>query len=253
MSTARHPGPLFERLDLRDRRGVFADRTEAGRALAAFLLEHPEELALSPGGQEGRGPASGADSISPLVLAIPAGGVPVGIAVARALGWRLDLHLVRKLPLPDNSEAGFGALTLDGELLLDQEFVAGLGLSQSDIDRQRRKVAADLEERNAIFREGRPPPEVTGRRIILTDDGLASGATMLLALRSLRRRGASLMVVAVPTAPRFTLARVREAADAVFCLNVRAGPTFAVADAYRLWRDLDRAEIVELLKEQRAR
>jgi len=213
---------------LRDRESVFADRDEAGERLADLLAGY-----------------RGTDAI---LLAIPSGGVPVGVAIADRLGLPFDLLIIRKIPVPGNTEAGFGALSLEGDLLLNDLLVADLGLSPAQIERLAAPVRAELRARNTLFREDRPLPDLAGRTVILVDDGLASGATMLAAVRLVSRRQPAEMVVAVPTAPRRTVERLALEVGRVICPNIRYGPTFAVASAYRNWHDLSRQEVRELLR-----
>jgi predicted phosphoribosyltransferase len=112
-------------------------------------------------------------------------------------------------------------------------------------------VKAELAARNRIFREDRPWPELKGRVVILADDGLASGYTMMTAARMVRRRNPEKIVVAVPTASLHTIRLVAEEVDMIICPNIRTGSYFAVADAYRNWYDLSRDEVVDLLKKHK--
>ena len=221
------PAEIIEDMELHDRESVFADRQEAGENLADLLA-----------GYRGR------DAI---VLAIPSGGVPVGLVVAERLGVPFDLLVIRKIPIPGNTEAGFGALTLEGDLLLNDLLVAELGLSPTEIERLAAPVRAELRARNALFREDRPLPDLAGRTVLLVDDGLASGLTMLAGIRLVRRRQPAEMVIAVPTAARRTVERLAPEVDRIFCPNIRAGRIFAVASAYRDWCDLSRQEVLKML------
>jgi len=180
------------------------------------------------------------------VLAVPAGGVPVGLELARGLELPLDLIFVRKLHFPDNPEAGFGALGEGGVLLIDPDAERWLGPEGV------RAVVAEerwaLAERIRRLRGPRPPPRLARRRVLLTDDGLASGASMRAAVREARARGAERVEVAVPTASADAARRVAREADRVYVANLRAGPPFAVADAYRKGRDLSTEEVAALLR-----
>lgn len=224
-------GVVHEKRDLRDKFYVFIDREHAGRELAKFLKERltvRENL---------------------LVLAIPAGGVPVGCIVARELGADLDLICVRKLPIPWDPEAGFGALTPDGEIVLDPLLVRHLGLTDEVITQIAERVLVEVKRREMVFRGGRPEPVVEGRNVILVDDGLATGLTMLAAIRWVKKRRPTRVFVATPTASESAVARISCHVDALFVLNVRREmPYFAVADAYQEWRDLTDKDVIQYLK-----
>ncbi|EGJ50954.1 phosphoribosyltransferase [Desulfocurvibacter africanus] len=222
-------GRFFESEGYRNRDRVFADRAEAGQMLAEMLA--PEYVGL-PGG---------------LVLAIPSGGVPVALEVCRRLRLPLDLIIARKLQIPGNTEAGFGAMAMGGEVLLNEPLVSSLGLTKAQIEAEQGRVEAELAERNALLRGGRPLPDMYGRTAIIVDDGLASGYTMQAAVRDLRARGAAGITVAVPTAPLETARRMADISDAVYCISIQDYYPFAVASAYRNWRDLSREEVADML------
>ena len=219
---------LIEDAGLKGKKRVFADREEAGTRLASLLkgIADPEGM----------------------VLAIPAGGVPVACVVAREHGLPLDVLIVRKIQIPDNPEAGFGAIGPDGEVLLNERIVDDLRLSQKEIQAQVSETQRVLESREKVFRKGRPQPELKGLQVILVDDGLASGYTMMAAVDYARQQEARQVVVAVPTASQRTIHFLQPATDVLVCTNVRSGPVFAVADAYREWYDLGDEEVVSLLE-----
>lgn len=221
---------IIEDPDLRNKSFVFEDRVEAGEHLARMLQQF-----------------RGKDAI---VLAIPSGGVPVGLAVSSYLELPFDLLIIRKIPIPGNTEAGFGAISLEGDMLLNESMVKMLGLSKEEIDELAEPVRAELQSRNRIFREGRPWPELKGKIVILVDDGLASGYTMMTAVRMVKRRGPSMVVVAVPTASLSTAKLLAPEADMIVCPNIRSGYSFAVADAYKNWYDLSKEEVVGLLRDR---
>jgi len=238
---SRGPGPGFFRKvrnmkatvhdveNFRNRRHVFTDRFDAGETLGEMM-------------KPAYGNAEGC-----LILAIPAGGVPVGIRLREILGLPLDLLIVRKLKIPGNPEAGFGAMTLDGSTFLNRQLLAALRLGPPEIEAEKRRVATDLKKRNAFLRKGRPFPDLAGKKIILVDDGLASGFTMLAAVDGVRKAKAAEVVVAVPTAPRSSIDRILPEVDGVYCPNIRTGPYFAVAEAYETWYDLSEREVSDLL------
>jgi predicted phosphoribosyltransferase len=213
---------------LRNRTGVYRNRDDAGEQLA-------EALQLF----------RGKDAI---VLAIPSGGVPVGLAVSSRLGLQFDLLIIRKIPIPGYTESGFAAVSLEGDLVLNEPLVRELGLTPEEIEALAEPVQEELLARNRIFREDRPWPEMAGKIVILVDDGLASGYTMLAAVRAVRRRKPSQIVVAVPTASASTINLLATQVDAIICPNIRSGCSFAVADAYLNWYDLERTDVINLLK-----
>ena len=214
----------------RDRRHIFMDRFEAGETLGSML-----------------GPDYG-DIQGGMVLAIPSGGVPVGIKVAEALALPLDLVIVRKMQIPGNPEAGFGAMTLDGTVFYNKPLLGELSLSPIQIEAERKRVLAELEKRNAMFRRGRPFPDLTDKRVILVDDGLASGFTMLASVAMVKKASAHEVVVAVPTASQSAVERILPEIDRIYCANIRSGGFFAVANAYRNWYDLNEKEVLDLLQ-----
>jgi predicted phosphoribosyltransferase len=210
---------------LRERRFVFADRHDAGRQLGALVKTLPFVR-------------------NPLVLAIPAGGVPVGREVAVALGAPMSLAVVRKIRIPGTTESGFGAVTWDGQVLINQPLKEALGLSEADVDAAVAQTRENVNARVALFTGRMPVPVMAGKTIILTDDGLASGFTMLAAIQAIRRQNPARVIVAVPTASATSAELVARYADHVVCLNIRSGRTFAVAEAYREWYDLDDREVL---------
>jgi predicted phosphoribosyltransferase len=205
----------------------FRDRREAGRLLAARLAHY-----------RGRPDV--------LVLALPRGGVPVGYEVARALGAPLDVFLVRKLGVPGHEELAMGAVASGGVQVLNDDVIAGLGLSERVVAAVTARELQELERRERLYRGARPPREVHGRTVILVDDGLATGATMRAAIHALRRRGAARIVVAVPVAPLPTCAELRAEADEVVCLFTPE-PFFAVGLWYEDFTQTSDDEVRALL------
>jgi len=222
---------IYEVSGLRDKRFVFKGRDDAAKVLSEMLNPYYEKAKDT------------------FVLAIPSGGVPIGLGVAKGLSLPVDLVIVRKIPIPGNPEAGFGAVTLDGDVLLNNELVALLRLSQKEIEDKITNVKSDLQERNRFFRLGRPFPNIINKTILMADDGIASGYTMLACIESIRRKGASKIVVAVPTAPEHSISRISPIVEEIFCPNIRTGQYFAVAEAYSEWYDLDRHEVLARLQE----
>jgi predicted phosphoribosyltransferase len=220
---------IHEIKSYRNRNLIFVDRFDAGEVLGKML--EPEYK----------------KSGDLLVLAIPAGGVPVGLRIREILKTDFDMIIVRKIPIPDNPEAGFGAMTIDGEIFINQELVAYLGLSPVKISKQIDLVRQVLKKRKRFLRKGKPFPRIFGKTVILVDDGLASGYTMMASIDNVRNKGAKKVIVAVPTAPLNTLRIVEPLADAVYCANVKETQVFAVARAYAHWHDLSTKEVTEMI------
>ena len=210
----------------------YADREEAGRVLAEKLETYGKTR--------------------PSVLAIPNGGVAVGLPVAKSLGCPLHLMIVRKLQIPDNPEAGFGSVVSDGTLLLNEALVRRLGLTEETIAAQKEKALQSIRERLGRYGDLATFPNLKGSTVILIDDGLASGLTMEAAVKVVRRYEPAKVVVAVPTSSMNAFRRLSPIVDKVVCPDVSRLPVFAVADAYKIWRDLDDAEVIGLLEESGA-
>jgi len=220
---------LIENEKLRNRNRVFADRSEAGLQLAEMLRK-----VVDP------------DS---LVLAIPSGGVPVGLALARTLGLDFDLVLVRKVQIPWNTEAGFGAVNMDADLIINEHLLYLLNLSGDQVERQVKTAMASIEERNTKFRQNKQFPDIADRAVIVVDDGLASGYTMKAAIAYVRKRNPGAISVAVPTGSADTVKMLLQEMDTLCCLNIRESYPYAVAAAYRNWHDLEDEDVIALLGE----
>ncbi|MBI4268185.1 MAG: phosphoribosyl transferase [Chloroflexi bacterium] len=218
-------------MDLARSRALFGNRYDAGRQLAASLNEYA-----------GR---------STMVLAIPNGGVPMGVEIARSLGADFELVISRKIPMPLNPEAGFGAVADDGSVILNEEMVKKQGLTQQQINEQVNKVRGDIRQRSLLYHRDMPLAVVGGKTVIFTDDGLASGYTMIAAIESVRHRNPREIVVAVPVASASALERVQKVADKVVALATGTMSKFYVADFYRSWHDLSDAETLKCLDEWR--
>ena len=208
-------------------KAIFENRYDAGRQLAARLGEYKGKTVV--------------------VLAIPNGGVPVGMEVALALGADFDLVVARKIPIPINTEAGFGAIADDGTVILNEDLVKKLGLTQQQIDSQVNIVKIEIRRRRLLYRQDRPPALVSGKTLIITDDGLASGYTMLATIKSMCSRKPREIIVAVPVSSAVALEEVGKVADKVVTVAVGALPRFAVADFYKNWHDLSDEEVFRAL------
>lgn len=208
---------------------VYADRIQAGRLLAEKLL-----------------PFQGRDV---LVLAIPRGGVPVAAEVARRLDGDLDVIVARKLGAPGQPELAIGAVTANGGEYINDRIVGILGVSEDEIDAVRQLEAAEARRRESLFRGDRPAPRIRGRVVILIDDGLATGATMRAAARSIRRRDPEHLVIAAPVGAFETCEAMRREADEVVCPNVPLDFD-AVGRFYRDFEATGDDEVQRLLAER---
>ena len=222
------PTHIIERPELRDRTRVFRDRAHAGEVLAGMLGNYSKSDAI--------------------VLAIPAGGVPVAAAIAEQLQIPLDVAVVSKITLPWNTESGYGAVAFDGTMRLNEGLLPRLGLTEEQIRQGIDETTKKVRRRIKGFRGDLPFPDLTKRQIILVDDGLASGFTMLVAVEALHKAGAQHVCVAVPTGHASALQRMAEEVEALYCANIRGGFSFAVADAYAEWSDVAEAEAIAIYK-----
>ena len=216
MPIYEHPGPKYR------------DREEAGKVLSSRLLDYRNKDLT--------------------VLAIPNGGVPVAAVIAEELGAELYLMIVRKLQIPDNPEAGFGALTSDGFLLLNERLIKHLGLTEADILEQKEKALKSIRSRQEYFGKRAEPPSLNNRRAVIVDDGLASGFTMEAAVKSAKSQGAERIIIAVPTSSMSAYRRLESQVDKIICPDLSRLPIFAVANAYQNWYDLDEEEVLNLLE-----
>ncbi len=222
---------LIEEISLRDKMYVFKDRKEAGRLLAENLIKYKSS-----------------DSI---IFGIPSGGIPVASEIATALNLPMDLIIVRKIQIPYNPEAGFGAMGPDGEIILNEILLDQLRLTEDEIKTQIKKTMDVIKKRNQLFREERPFPSLKGKIVIIVDDGLASGFTMLAAIKFIKTKVPRKIVIAVPTASSRTLEIILPEIDELICLNVKRRFPFAVADAYKNWYDLTDKEVLDIIKKSK--
>jgi predicted phosphoribosyltransferase len=205
---------------------VYRDRSEAGRALAEALARYSDGEAL--------------------VLALPRGGVPVAFEVAERLAAPLDVFLVRKLGVPGHEELAMGAIASGGVQILNESLIARLGIARRLVDEAITRERRELQRRELAYRDGRPPPDVTGRTVILIDDGLATGSTMKAAVAGLRKLGPGRIVVAVPVAAPEACAELGADVDEMVCLATPS-PFHGVGLWYADFRQTDDAEVRALL------
>jgi predicted phosphoribosyltransferase len=173
---------------------TFRDRTEAGRLLAERLQKYARQ----------------SDAI---ILALPRGGVPVGYEIATALGLPLDVFVVRKLGVPGQRELAMGAIASGGVRVLNEDVLRAMPHAAATVAEITAEESREVERRERDYRQGRPAPEVAGRTVILVDDGLATGATMLAAIAALRQKEPAKIVAAVPVCPPETLGEIERVAD----------------------------------------
>jgi predicted phosphoribosyltransferase len=205
----------------------FTDRSEAGRMLGSLLSPHSNDPDL-------------------LVLALPRGGVPVAFEVARALNAPLDVFLVRKLGVPHQEELAMGAIATGDVRVLNGEVISELGISSAVIDAITTRERRELERREQTYRDGRSAPRITGRTVILVDDGLATGSTMRAAIAALREQKPSRIIVAVPVAAAESCVELKKEVDEVVCAQTPS-PFFAVGRWYRDFSPTMDREIHDLL------
>lgn len=177
---------------------VFRNRRHAGQVLAKLLTGYSKRSDV-------------------LVLALPRGGVPVAFEVAQALYAPLDVFIVRKLGVPGHEEYAMGAIASGGIRVLNTNVIHMLGISEQAVDAVTAAEQLELDRREALYRGGRPAPTVTSRSVILVDDGLATGATMLAAVKALKSQHPARIVVAVPTASAEVCEQMGHEADEVVC------------------------------------
>jgi len=187
----------------------------------------------------------------PVVLAIPNGGIPVGVEIAKSLDAELDAIIVRKLQVPGNPEAGFGALTSHGSLLLNERLVRSIGLNSRQIDLVVKHTQAQIDKRRADYRGFVGIVTPSERDVILVDDGLASGYTMMAAIESVRSLNSNSITVAVPTSSGSAADLIGESGSTLICPRIESGFIFAVANAYRNWYDVPDSEVIEILEKYR--
>ncbi len=208
-------------------RRIFRDRRDAGRALAEKLSAY-----------------RGRDDV--VVLGLPRGGVPVGWEVAHGLGAPLDVFLVRKLGVPQWEELAMGAIASGGGVVVNEQLVARLNITEDAVQRVIERETTELRRRENAYRQGRPPPALVGETVLLTDDGIATGASMRAAVRAVRASEPAQVVVAVPVGPPSACRELGGEADAVVCVTMPA-EFEAVGQVYADFHQVADDEVRELL------
>lgn len=229
---------------------IFKDRTEAGKILAKKLLKTADILEREKESRivkESKGKAEKTKK-DIIVLAIPNGGVAVGYEVSKSLNIDFDVIVCRKVQIPWNPEAGYGSVAPDGSCFLNKKLVLTLGLPDGIINQNIQKTMNQIKERMKKYRGKKPFPELKGKIVILVDDGLASGFTMLASIEFVKKKKPKKIIVAVPTASGSAFQLVESEVDDLIALDVRYSYPFAVADAYENWYDVSDEEVLQYLR-----
>ena len=207
---------------------LFRNREDAGRQLAAELKRIPLR--------------------DPLVLGIPRGGVAIGAVLARELNADLDVALARKLRAPYQPELAVGAVGEGGHIYIDEHTKDVPGVTAGYIERERQYQLEEIERRRKLYRQARPPAPIQGRSVILTDDGIATGSTMIAALKVVAASEAHEVIVAVPVAPADRLEPIRAQCDRLICLHTPE-VFWAIGQFYEQFEQIDDQQVVNLLRE----
>ena len=182
---------------------------------------------------------------------IPNGGVPVAEGFCSMLNIRYDVLIVRKIKIPWNTEAGFGSVTTDGTILINESLLNQLNLSENEVNKSIKLTMKEIETRLEFYDkkidEKINVKNIQNKYTFLIDDGLASGFTMLAAIKMIKKYNPKKIFVAVPTAPLHTVKRLQDEGVEIFCPNIRDVWRFAVADAYKSWYDVPESEVLEIL------
>ena len=207
---------------------IFEDRVDAGRQLAKRLESFAQRADV-------------------VVLGVPRGGVVVASEVATALGAPLDVFLSRKLGVPGQTELAFGAVSASGGRYLDEYILRTAAISGEQVEWITAEVRKELDRRASVYRGDRPPLDVSGKTVILIDDGVATGASVYAAIQALRQMQPARLVLAVPVAPASTWEWLRTVVDEIVCLDLPE-PFAAVGGFYRNFTQVEDAEVVGLLE-----
>ena len=220
----------------------YASRFEAGLLLAKFIMQENEQLYKFF--------SENIDKC--FCFAIPNGGVPVTEGFCTHFNLKYDILIVRKMKIPHNTEAGFGSITTDGTILINEQLLSRLNLSKQAINNSIELTKKEIKERLKIYKGDRElnnfyKQTIKDRNIFLLDDGLASGFTMLAAINMIKKYHPVKIFLAVPTAPLRTIKNVKPKVDEIFCPNIREVMWFAVADAYKNWYDVPESEVLKII------
>ena len=184
---------------------------------------------------------------------IPNGGVPVSEGFCSKLNINYDMLIVRKIKIPWNTEAGFGSITTDGTILINEPLLSRLNLSDQDFQKSINVTKNEIRERLKLYDkethlEENYKTKIQDNHIFIMDDGLASGFTMLAAIKMIKKYNPKKLFIAIPTAPLRTIQEIEPKVEKIYCPNIRDVWRFAVADAYKNWYDVPESEVIEIIK-----
>lgn len=220
------PDPRTNALD-QEGRSMFRDREDAAQQLAAAMRDSKLN--------------------NPLILAIPRGGVVTGAVLARELGGDLDVVLSRKLRAPSQPELAIGAISEDGQVHLNRRAVEALGVTDEYLQQERQHQLSEIARRKRLFRSVRPEARVSGRTVIVTDDGIATGSTMMAAMQTVRAQRPAQLIVAVPVAPLDRLPSFKACCDQFVCLYSPA-EFWAVGQFYDAFPTIEDDQVLDILR-----
>jgi len=210
---------------------MFANKVDAGKQLANTLKNFSDKDEL-------------------IVLAIPRGGVVVGYEVARALMVPLDIIIPRKIGAPNQPELAIGAVAQDGSVVLNKKVVAQLGVSRIYIEKERRRQQLEIKRRLNKYRGELPFPSLKGRKVIVVDDGIATGATLKAALSFVKKQGVKELIVALPVGPLSSINELKKDVDQVICL-LTPEPFYAIGQFYKDFSQTSDEQVINLLDRNR--
>jgi predicted phosphoribosyltransferase len=223
------PANIVELQEFHNRTRIFQDREHAGQVLVNMLKTSEQTLTA--------------------ILAVPAGGVPVGAVIAKELGVPLLAAVVSKITLPWNSEVGYGAVAFDGTVRLNKALVKQMRLTQRQVEEGIIDTQEKVRRRSLSFHSYESFESLSQGILLLVDDGLASGFTMSVAIEALTKKLSHQVVVAVPTGPSDTVRTIATKVKRIYCANIRSGGSFAVADAYKHWSDVAEEDALSLFRQ----
>jgi predicted phosphoribosyltransferase len=209
---------------------LFKDRIQAGQKLAEKLLEYKDKNVI--------------------ILAIPRGGVVVAYEIAKVLNAPLDLIIPRKIGAPYQPELAIGAVTQDGTIILNEDIISYLPIPENYIEAEAERQKKEIERRLIKYRGSAIEPKLENKIVIIVDDGIATGATMLAAIASIRKKKPLKIIAAVPVAPPESLEKIKEYADEIVCLQTPE-PFFAIGQFYERFEQLEDEEVIDILNKSK--
>mgnify|MGYP001166355462 CR=1 FL=1 len=215
---------LIEYSHFRNRTHVFDNREHAGQILSKALNVYKE--------------------LDPIVFAVPLGGIPVSAKISKILNCPMHTTLVSRLPLPHRPLVGFGAVSITNEVVINKKLVETINLKKEIISEVIENTKKKLKKMHSLFGEI-PPINIKNKRILLVDDGINSGYTLLAAIKSIKRNSPKEIIIAVPTASEKGIKLLESEIETFVCPNVRTGYFFSVLNAYKNWRELEEMDIIK--------